>query len=356
MNGTIIHERPGVYSSYDASMVIGGGSARKVVGLAARAAQGEKNKVVALTSYAAGVAVFGEDTEGCRMAALLRLLYLNGASSVLAVAVADSAAKEDYSAAFALLAQQETVGVMLCDSADSEVQQALRDSVEAASAARRERIAVVGSEGENVDALIQRAAALNSERMVLAGGEGLDEHGETAGGVAAAAALAGVIAAQSDPAMPLNGAKLSGLTGLVQEYSDEEIDLLVRGGVTPLESSAGAVSAVRGITTRTTTGGAEDRTWRELTTILIVDDVIPQLRNALRAKFARTKNTAQTRSAIRSQVIVELENKRSAQIIDDFSDVQVRASEEDPSICEVEFSFAVAHGLNQIYLTAHITV
>lgn len=356
MNGTIIHERPGVYSSYDASMVIGGGSARKVVGLAARAAQGETNKTVALTSYAAGVAVFGEDTEGCAMAKLLRLLYLNGASSVLAVAVASSDGTPDYAAAFDVLAQQENVGVVICDSTDAAVHQTLRGSVERASAARRERIAVVGADGEDAAKLVDHAADLNSERVVLVGGEGLDETGAAAGGAAAAAALAGVIAAQGDPAVPLNGAKLSGLTGLVQTYSDEEIDLLVRGGVTPLESSAGTVSAVRGITTRTTTGGAADSTWRELTTILIVDDVIPQLRNALRARFARTKNTAQTRSAIRSQVIVELENKRSAEIIDDFSDVQVRASEEDASVCEVEFSFAVAHGLNQIYLTAHITV
>ena len=130
----------------------------------------------------------------------------------------------------------------------------------------------------------------------------------------------------------------------------------MRGGVTPLESSAGIVSMVRGITSRTTTGDASDNTWRELTTILIVDDVIPQIRNALRRKFNRSKNTVQTRSAIRSQVIVELENKRRAEIIDSYGDVQVSAAEDDASVCEVEFSFAVAHGLNQIYLTAHITV
>ncbi len=356
MNSMTIHERPGVYSSYDASAVISGGSARKTVGVAARAAKGTAGQVVALTSYDAGVAAFGEDTEGCAMETLLRLLYRNGASSVLAVAVASTATKADYTAAFDALAKEEGVGVVICDSDDLTVQQALRDNVAAASSARRERIAVVGAEDESVDELIDRAEALNSERVVLAAGEGLDETGAALGGVATAAALAGVIAAQTDPAVPLNGAQLAGLTGLEQNWSDSEIDLLVRGGVTPLESRGGAVSAVRGITTRTTTGGAADSTWRELTTILIVDDVIPQLRDALRSKFARTKNTAQTRSAIRSQVIVELENKRSAEIIDDFSDVTVQASAEDASVCEVTFSFAVAHGLNQIYLTAHITV
>ena len=156
--------------------------------------------------------------------------------------------------------------------------------------------------------------------------------------------------------MPLNGAEVRGLGGLSTAYSDNDIDLLVRGGVTPLESVAGVVSPVRGITTRTTTGGAADTTWRELTTILIVDDVIPAVRQALRSKFTRAKNTAQSRSAIRSQVIVELEKKVAEEIIDSYGEVTVSPSEDDPAVCLVEFSFAVAHGLNQIYLTVHITV
>lgn len=139
-------------------------------------------------------------------------------------------------------------------------------------------------------------------------------------------------------------------------YSDNDIDLLVRGGVTPLEAVGGLVSPVRGITTRTKTGGAVDNTWRELTTIMVVDDVIPAVRSALRSKFSRTKNTPQTRGAIRSQVIVELERKLAAEIIDSYGEVTAEVDGADPSVCVVEFSFGVAHGLNQIYLTAHITV
>ena len=36
--------------------------------------------------------------------------------------------------------------------------------------------------------------------------------------------------------------------------------------------------------------------------------------------------------------------------------VAVTADAEDPTRCLVDFSFTVAHGLNQIWLTAHITV
>ena len=338
-----MHERPGVYSNYDASAVVSAGQAPRTVGVAAKARKGTENQPVLLTGYTAGVAAFGED-ETAGMSTILRLLFANGASTVCAVRVADAGGQAEYQAAFAALADQD-VQILVCDSADQAVHQALRTAAEEASAVRRERIGVVGGDGE-----------VNSERMVLVGPDALDSRGEVLPGVFTAAALAGVIASGKDPAVPLNGAEVSGLGGLNTQYSDNDIDLLVRGGVTPLESVAGTISAVRGITTRTTTGGESDTTWRELTTILIVDDVIPAVRSALRSRFSRTKNTAQSRSAIRSQVIVELEKKLSAQIIESYGEVTVTASADDPTVCLVEFSFGVAHGLNQIYLTVHITV
>lgn len=350
----IKHERPGVYSVYDASAVVTAGRGNKTVGVAAKAVRGTVGEAVILTGYAAGVAAFGEDaTPG--MSTILRLLFSNGAATVAAVRVADEGALTDYEAAFEILGKQDAQ-IVVCDSADTAVQQALRTTVETASGQRRERIAVVGGDGDTTAELVTRAAALNSERVVLVGPDALNSAGETLPGVFAAAALAGVLADGGDPAVPLNGAEMAGLGGLVEDYSDNDINLLVRGGVTPLESVAGVISPVRGITTRTTTGGAADTTWRELTTILIVDDIIPTLRAALRSRFARAKNTARGRSAIRSQVIVELEKKVAAEIIDGYGEVTVTASEEDPTVCLVEFSFAVAHGLNQIYLTVHITV
>ena len=347
------HERPGVYSSYGASSLIRGSGGRKTVGLVAVNTKATAKTVYTITSYEEAVTTFGS-AGGQDMAELIRVILLNGAAAVAAVPIS---ASTDYEAGFAVLEGQENVSVVVCDSTTQTDQQDLRDSVAAASAARRERIAVVGgAASETGTNLISRAAALNSERVVLVAPGGTDEDGTALSGLTAAAAVAGAIAAQSDPALPLSGAELTGLHGLSQQYNDNDIDLLVRGGVTPLESAAGTVSPVRGITTRTTTGGAADTTWRELTTILIVDDVIPAVRQALRSKFARAKNTAQSRSAIRSQVIVELEKKVTEEIIDSYGEVTVTASEDDPTVCLVEFSFAVAHGLNQIYLTVHITV
>lgn len=347
----LIHERPGVYSVYDTSAVVSGGNAVKKIGVAARAASGELNSPVTVTGFAAGVSVFGEGG----MSDLLRLLFANGAGVVYAVWVGDEGTLEDYQSAFHAL-EMIDAQIVVCDSSDPAVHQALRSMVVDASAARKERVAVVGGSGDSVQQLTERASALNCERMVLVGPDVLDASGKNVSGVFAAAAVAGLIAGQKDPALPLNGAEIKGLSGVAADYSDNDVDLLVRGGVTPLECSGGVVSPVRGITTRSVSGGVPDSAWRELTSILIVDDIIPSVRNALRTKFTRSKNTPRGRAAIRSQVIVELEKKLAAEIIDGYDQVSVSPSPDDPAVCLVEFAFSVAHGLNQIYLSVHITV
>ena len=348
-----VHQRPGVYSSYDASTIVSGSGNGRLVGLAAVNTVAEQGKLQMITSYDRAVAAFGSD--GAEdMAELIRLALKNGAAGVAAVPVAGA---DGYAAAFDQLAAVENIALVICDSTELEVQKALRDSVAAASELRRERLAVVaGAAGETAEELAARAKELNHERVVLVAPGGLDGAGKAISGLTLAAAVAGAIAGESDPAVPLGGAELYGLNGLSTRLEDNELDLLILGGVTPVESVGGVVSVVRGVTTRTTTGGTADVTWRDLSTIRVVDDVIPSLRAALRAKFRRAKNTAQSRGAVRTQVVLELENKLAREIITGYENVAVVADGEDQSRCLVEFSFTVAHGLNQIWLTAHITV
>ena len=51
-----------------------------------------------------------------------------------------------------------------------------------------------------------------------------------------------------------------------------------------------------------------------------------------------------------------LEEKLEAEIITGYDGVTVEALEEEASVCLVTFAFTVAHGLNQIWLKAQITV
>ena len=55
-------------------------------------------------------------------------------------------------------------------------------------------------------------------------------------------------------------------------------------------------------------------------------------------------------------MVLELEDRLSREIITGYDNVTAQALESDPTVCLVEFAFTVTHGLNQIWLTAHITV
>lgn len=348
MSVVTTHQRPGVYSAYEVSTVVSGGTKNGTAAIAAMSEGGEAGEVYTITSYQEAETAFGK---GDALTELCKLLLVNGAARVLAVPMTED---WDYTEVFPLLEAAEDVTVMLCDSVDSSVQQALVASVEAASQERRERIAVLsGGASETMTQLVQRAGKLNHERAVLVAPAAL---ATTGGHILAVAAVAGAICAESDPALPLGGATLRGLTGLAMSYSESEVDTLLQGGVTPLESVGGKVSVIRAVTTRTTTGGAADETWRELSTIRVVDHIMQTLRTSLRARFSRSKNTSQVRSAIRSQVILELERKCTQEIITSYDAVTVQALEESPSVCLVTFQFTVAHGLNQIWLKAEIRV
>lgn len=344
-----VNERPGVYSSYEVTSALYGSGTGKAVGVVAVAMGGTKGEMTCVNSYAQAAALYGSQSA---MAQLIKVLFQNGAPVVYAVpaAVSGEGAAADYEAAFAVLMGEPEIGYMVCDSHEAEVHSAMLTAIQGANETSKYRIGIVEGKG-TAEELVSAAEALNHERMVLVGGSVTDG----APGCVAAA-VAGVIAGQNDPALPLGGAELIGLEALDCAWSDGEVNTLIQSGVTPVERQSGSVSVVRGVTTRTTTGGVADSTWRDLTTILIVDDVLPTVRNSLRTRFARTKNTAQTRGAIRTQVVIELENKKSSEIIDDYSNVSVTADENDPAVCNVSFAFDVVHGINRIELVAHITV
>ncbi len=347
----IYHERPGVYSDYDASPVSASGSTERVIALIGQAQA--KAGLYTITSAQSGKEAFGEESE---LGQMVQAAYRNGAGKVLACPVeADTIAA--YQPAFALVFEQKQASFCVIASTQEPVQLALRAAVEEASGQKGECIGLVGLQDATVQSLCARAELLNAERMVLVGPDvyltGVEQ---AAGSWLAAAALAGALCDQSDPSMPLNGQVLRGFDGVARTFADTEYDALARSGVTGLECVGGEVSVIRGLTTRTKTGGSEDLTFRELGTMLILDDVIPSIRDSLRRTFTRAKNNAVTRNAIRSRVIIELENRIAREIIDSYENLTVTALETDPTVCVVAFTFSVVHGLNRIYLTAHIKV
>lgn len=343
------HERPGVYSDFDASSVYAGTASGKTVGLVAQCHRAEG---IYILRSSADADAFSDAPLLC---AMLKLLFQNGAGKVL-VSPAGAAGLSAYTEALTRLLGEKEARIVLTDSNDAQIAALVKTQVEAQSAARNECVAVIGTAAQTDAARIAAAQALNSARVMLAAPESYCAGMPNANAIYSAAALAGLLAGQTDPAMPLHSAALSGLTAVETAWSETELDALIRGGVTPIEFADGAVRIVRGVSTKTTENGAADTTWKEMTTILTVDDVITGVRSSLQRRFPRAKNNAQTRSAIRDQVVMDLENCLRRQIIDTYSGLTVEADPEDPTICDVIFSFGVCHGMSHILLSAHISI
>ncbi len=352
-----IGERPGVYATYEVTGISYSGMATGTVGVAAASVSGTDGEIYNITSYASAVSAFGS---AANITELVRILIKNGVETIKAIPLIPGVGEtvpsdEAYEAAFESLVAEEDVKIIICDSADADVHDALREAIVSADERYQHKIGIVEGCG-TVEDDVSAAEDINSERIVMVSPPAINKDGTAAVTGSLSAAVAGVVIGEQDPAIPLNGAELFGLGGVSAAFSDGDITSLVRGGVTPVECIGGAISVVRGITTKTKTGGFADASFRELTTVLIIDDVIPTVRNALRAGFTRTKNNARTRGAIRTRVIVELEKKITAEIIDSYDNVTVTQNANDPTICDVSFEFTVTHGLNQIRLTAYITV
>ena len=155
------HERPGVYSDYDASSVTATGRTDRVIALVGQSEA--KRGLYTVTSYASGRETFGESSQLGRM---LKLAYQNGAGTVLACPVAEDT-EAAYQAAFARIFAEKSASFCAIGSAQEKVQLALRDAVEEASGQRGECIGLAGMASPAIAELTARAEKLNSERMVL---------------------------------------------------------------------------------------------------------------------------------------------------------------------------------------------
>ena len=156
--------------------------------------------------------------------------------------------------------------------------------------------------------------------------------------------------------MYFNGRRLYACGELENSFTQQETEALISAGVTPVEFDGSGIVTVRGITTKTSTDGVADKSLREANTVMVANEVVKTVSEALRLKFARSRNDALTRGAIRSQVIVELEKLQKAGIIEGYGSVSAVADSSDATVCRVSFEFTAAHGLNTILLTAYLEV
>ncbi len=341
----ILHQRPGVYAQYTVHRTDDTAQGAAAAGLVFCGAEPVQAACLTAQTQLQQLSAGAAELAG--------LALQNGAGSIWVLGVQSA---EEYQKAFAELIRRG-VGILLCDSTELSVQLALREALLEEAERQNECLGVVGMENPTVEGLTQRAAALNCERMVLVGpGCASQQQAGSAGGLCLAAAAAGLIAGETDPSLPVHGLAMTGLQAVEGYYDEATLDLLILSGVSPAETVGGQTSLIRAVTTRTSSGGAADTAWRELTTVRCIDAVIPAVRSRLKTRFSRMRNNRATRSAIRAEVLLELERQLALERIDAYDELTVEENADDPTICDVRFSIVAAHGLSRIGITAHITV
>jgi len=122
-----------------------------------------------------------------------------------------------------------------------------------------------------------------------------------------ASAFAAVLAAEEDPAMPLNTVELKGINApaISVRLSRQEQENCLGNGVTPLEVGPGEkVQIVRAISTyiKNATNIA-DISLLDLTTIRTLDYVRKATRERINLRFPQTKKTSRIKDAIRMELL-----------------------------------------------------
>lgn len=344
----VARERPGVYSDYEASGVIFANKAGKTVGIVALAG-GVVGQIYTITKVSDAKTIFGEDG---LMVKLCQTALENGAYKIAAVSAGSSA--DNYQTAFDALKAKDDICAIICDSQSVAVQALLKESVVFASENLKERIGIVSA--SKTETLSTWAENFNNERIVLIAQQATGENGEELSGCLLAAALAGVVSKKDDPSTSFNGVNLEGVYGVNTSLSEDDIDEYINLGITPFEVVSNKVEIIRAVTSKTTLNGVDDKTFKELNTILIIDTVIKDIRKTLNNSLSGLKNNSVTRSSIQSQATLKLQEFLDENIIEAYDQVVVSQWEDDISICIVSLSFTVSRGLNQIHITASIKV
>lgn len=355
---------PGVYSKIDASAALKSLSANDyVIGIVAKgdAVDGDDTlvgKAYAPISFEDAVTKYGANSNIIK---IMDTAIENGGKKFIIVRIDEAAVDgPDYVGALEVLEDEEAVDIVIPDTMSPTIFTDIKNHVNSASANRKERIAIIGFDTGTTQATAQtNVEAINSQRVWAAYPNPLNENGQELPGFYAAAAIAGQLAAESDPSMPMTGVELIGFYGLNKKLKDSEMEALIDAGIIPLQIRNGSISIVRLITTYTKDAqNAVDITWQEGTTVRISDYILKDLRTRLARKFSRAKQNKDTRDAIRSEVLTGLFQYENLEYIENVTneDAVIEVNPINPLRNDVKFKYDVTGPLNVIHLTGYLVI
>lgn len=245
-----------------------------------------------------------------------------------------------------------TMDLVVIQNATQEVLGAAKEFAETSSENQKELLVFAGSPA-SASVATYLAQSINSPRVVISYGTAFTAGSETGSSFLGAVSLCAAVAVLEDPSVSLTGWKLPGIARVTGATYDQ-VETLLEAGATPLVQTGSGVEAVRILTTCTTLDGSPSRAFTPINTILIIDTVMKALRQSLASFLSGAKNSAQTLSAVASQITVLLGDFQDRGIITGYGAPKVYCETDNPEVCIAEVSFTAAYLINQIHIQAQI--
>lgn len=193
------------------------------------------------------------------------------------------------------------------------------------------------------------AGELNSGRML-----GAFLRGTRSLPMEVAAAMAGIMAWEEDPARPLNTLELKGIHApdIEDRLSRTEQETCLYNGVTPLEVGPGEnVQVVRAISTYTKDAqGIDDISLLDITTITTLDYVRQACRERVALRFPREKLSSRTPAKVKSELLDVLLKLEELEIVEEVlankDGLVVERDLQDPNRLDAKIPADVVNGLH----------
>lgn len=338
--------RPGVYASYTIMPVFTANQG-KSIGIVARS-EIYQESVRKITSISECKQLFGESGA---MTEMIQAIYANG-SPIIYGASAEDDSEASYREALEKLLKAEGPYIICTDSLQIEILQYLKQRISQLEEEGKEKIGICGA--ETAEKAVEYANLLNSRRMCISYPQMFSDTSLTN---LSPAVLSVLISGEQDVTSNLNGKSAQGGFSLSEDCSEDQVNEMMQNGVCVFEKTGEYLELIRGSTTCTKNEeGEPDNTFRSLSVTLILDSVIPQLRNILEQRISKAKNTESSLNSIRSLLVCRLSDFKEAGLIGEYDMPNIVLSEEDSTVCIVSVAFTVVQGIQQVYLTAQISI
>lgn len=285
-----------------------------------------------------------------------QLAFVNGASSILAVAVkktGDAVKPSDFEEALAKVSG-ERVSIIVPVTDASSIKAQVSAHVTRNSANGAERRAILGLDGtvSSVTSEARKTAAesIRNARVLLVSPSAISLYVSTAnntvtvGGQYVAAALAG-LASSLGPAIPLTRKSIVGFQSIPRQEAPAVRDLETQSGVTTLEQAAnGSIRVRHGVTT-----DPSSLTTREWSIVGQRDAMVSAVRDTLdNDGIIGSLIDSLTLSNVKASVDTALQGLVNAGTILSYTDLKVRQSPSQPDHVEVRFAWRASVPMNYV--------